>query len=129
MLRWYVDASQGFLVFAQRPEEPDGSGRSDRPAARRDRRANQAHRPPLGPSPQNGAEGGRPPGEADRLEEWRRRLPHLAGIGVLVAALMVLMWPGSPLILGLGTLLAALTLLIILVVLTMLLLFRGRRTP
>jgi hypothetical protein len=133
MLTRCVGAWQTLLSFAQRPEEPDGPGRPDRPAPHRDRRAN---RQPSGPSPQGDAAGGRPSGGppgrpsegTDRLEAWRRRLPQLAGIGVLVAALVVLLWPGSPLMLGLGTLIAALTLLLILFVGLLVLLFRRRRS-
>jgi len=129
MFKLRVDAWQTLLVFAQMPEGPDGPGRPDRPTPRRGGRANQSRRHPLDPSPRGGAEGGSPPEGADRLEEWRRRFPQLAGIGVLVAALVVVLWPGSSLVLGLGTLLAALTLLLILLVGLLVLLFRGRRTP
>ncbi len=130
MVRLRVDAWQPLLSFAQRPEESDGPGRPDRPAPHRDRHAN---RQPPGPSPQGDPAGGRSSGSpsegTNRLEAWRRRLPQLAGIGVLVAALVVLLWPGSSLMLGLGALLGALTLLLILFVGLLALLFRGRRSP
>jgi hypothetical protein len=60
-------------------------------------------------------------------DPWQRRWPQLAGIGVLVAAVIVLLWPGSLLALGLGTLLATLTLLLIFTI-ALFLLLRGRRT-
>ena len=62
-------------------------------------------------------------------DPWQRRWPQLAGIGVLIAAIFVLLWPGSPLALGLGALIAAGIVLLILVAVALLLLIARRPHP
>ena len=47
-----------------------------------------------------------------QLDRWmQQRFPHLTGISVMLAALVVLLWPGSPLLLGLVTFVLAMLLL------------------
>jgi hypothetical protein len=47
-----------------------------------------------------------------RRNRWMRRAPELVGIGVVLAALIVLLWPSSLITLGLGALAIALFLLL-----------------
>ncbi len=103
--------SSASLAFADRPDapEPRSTGDADMPPGRQHR-----------------AQRRRPPHEPDRLEGWLRHAPQVMGIVVLLAAVVVLLWPGALLPLALGAL--ALGLLLLLAVAVALLL-AGRRLP
>jgi|GEM_PF-4604633 len=107
------------LSFALDPHTP---GRDAQPRHARHRRGDaRTPYPAQGSGSHRGQESGPNP--------WQGRWSQLVGVGILLAAVIVLLWPGAPLALGLGALLAAgLILLILAIVLLLLLLLRRDRS-
>jgi hypothetical protein len=68
-------------------------------------------------------------GQDSGPDPWQRRWPQLGGVAILIAAIIVLLWPGSPLALGLGALIAAGIILLALASVALMLLIARRPRP